>query len=182
MSSVTRFLRQIPTGLSTYTASDVPSNLYVLIPGSGNYVGNYANDPNSVYPGYMVKVPNANLSGAAYFGNSPYVIRDMGKTTLALVSVAGTGADLSTANPGYFRAVQVLSPTGVPYATAATNFGVQGQAPGTFPANNAGDMGYNTFYIPIVVGGVIATTGVSSPGGVGTPVTLVSTTPIPSQL
>lgn len=177
MSSVTRFLRQIPTGLSTYSAADVTaSNLYVLIPGSGNYVGNYANDPNAVNPGYMVKVPNANLGGAAVFGpGSGYVVRDMGKTTLALVSAAGTGADLSTSTPGYFRAVQVLSPTGVAFATAVTNFGVQGQAPGTFPAGNAGDMGYNTFYVPIVVGGVVATTAAGA-------VTPAAAAPVLSQL
>jgi hypothetical protein len=163
MSSVTRFLRQIPTGLSTYSPTDVTSNLYVLIPGSGNYVGNYANAPAGVNPGYMVAI--ANVSGAAVFGNAPFVVRDMGKTTLALVSAAGNGTDLATSTPGYFRAVQVLSPTGVALPTSVTSFGVQGQVPGTFPAGNAGDMGYNTFYVPISVGGVVA----ASASGLVTP-------------
>jgi hypothetical protein len=143
MSSLQSFLRQIPTGLRTYTADT--ANLYVLIPGAGNVVGNYPNSPYTVTPGYMVKV-NAPAAGAV-------VARDMGKTVFCAVSTAGNGTDLATAAPGFFRAVQLLNPVAVQTPISASNFGVNGSVPGSVPVGNVGDMGYNTFYVPVVVDG-----------------------------
>jgi hypothetical protein len=121
-------------GVGALTAS---STLYVFVAGTGNYVGNYP-------PGTMVPVTTN-----AFFG-SP-ILRDMGKTITAAVS-GGT--------VGTFRQVQLLNPVAVASATSASNFGVNGSVPGFLPSfvagGNAGDDGYNTFYIPIASGGVIA--------------------------
>jgi hypothetical protein len=133
MSSVTRFLRQIPTGLTTYEV-DVNS-LYVLVPTNGNYVGNYP-------PATMQSVPVGVVGGGTL-----RVVRDMGKTVFA--TVTGQTA------PGFFRAVQILNPVSVASPTAQTNFGVQGSAPASLPPGNAGDMGFNTFYVPINLGGIV---------------------------
>ena len=139
MSSVTRFLRQIPAGGSLFNV-DAATPLYVFTAGPGNYVGNYP-------PGTMNYLGPAS-SVNSYFGTP--VFRDMGKTIQAGV---GSGS------VGFFRAVQLLNPVAVASATASTNFGVNGSQPGTIASGNAGDDGYNTFYIPISVGGV-------APGGV----------------
>jgi hypothetical protein len=157
MSSVTRFLRQRETGqtLLKYTAGD---QLFVMIPGSGNYVGNYPNSPFGQFPGYVVQQTNVNsLTNAVY--------RDMGKTIYCSVGTT-SAAPTSAARPGYFREVQILVPSLVANPLSVTNFGVGGSGaltvwgtglPGTLPAGgNAGDAGYATFYIPIVVGGVVA--------------------------
>jgi hypothetical protein len=146
MSSVTRFLRQIPAGGSLFNV-DSATPLYVFTAGSGNYVGNYP-------PGTMNYLGPAS-SVNSYFGTP--VFRDMGKTIQA--AYAGNG----TSSVGFFRCVQLLNPVAVASATAATNFGVNGSQPGTIASGNAGDDGYNTFYIPISVGGV-------APGGGATPV------------
>jgi len=139
MSSVTRFLRQIPAGGSLFNV-EATTPLYVLSASASNYVGNYP-------PGTMTYLGTAN-SLNSYFGTP--VFRDMGKTIQA--GVAGGSV-------GFFRCVQLLNPVAVASATASTNFGVNGSEPGTIATGNAGDDGYNTFYIPISVGGV-------APGGV----------------
>lgn len=143
-------------GLSTYTVD--LANLYYLVPGSGNYVGNYPNSPYSVAGSQGYMVPTAAV-GAAAPGSGSAVVRDMGKTVFAAVGTA-LGVPASTVAPGYFRAVQILNPVAAfsPQAgtTSQTNFGVNGSAPGSIPAGNAGDMGYNTFYVPIVVDGRVA--------------------------
>ena len=86
------------------------------------------------------------------------VLRDMGKTVKARVtdgSVVGSTA-------GFFRAVQIIQPLNLVRQT----FGVGGGASPSYMAGtgsplslgpgNTGDKGYGTFYIPIVVDGVIA--------------------------
>ena len=86
----------------------------------------------------------------------------MGKTIFAAVGAGVTPTAGST--PGFFREVQVITPSTVATPTSVTNFGVGAPpvvlggtgAPGTSPAGNVGDAGYNTFYIPIIVGGVVA--------------------------
>jgi hypothetical protein len=142
-------------GLSTYSVDT--DSLYYMVPGSGNYVGNYPNSPYTVAPGYLVGAGAGFIGAAAPGSSSTRVVRDMGKTVFAAVSAAGNGTDLANAAPGYFRAVQILNPvpafTPTQGTTASTNFGVNGSAPGSIPAGNAGDMGYNTFYVPIVVDG-----------------------------
>ena len=150
MSSVQSFLRQRTPG-STVFQSTAPSNLYVLIAGSGNIVGNYG---NSV--GYMVLASTAGVPTTAITpaGSLAY-IRDMGKTVQAPYSSSLT-APASTAISGFFRQVQVLDNS---LSSSQATFGVQGQAPGTFNASNPGDKGYNTFYIPVAVGGVFPVGG-----------------------
>ena len=119
---------------------------FSFVAAAGNYVGNYP-------PGYMMDV-TANVAGLVNnvgVAANP-VLRDMGKTIKASVL---SGQNLGT--PGFFREVQVLIPTTVASATASTNNGVIGQLPGQLPVvGNAGDAGYATFYIPIVMDGVVA--------------------------
>ena len=155
MSSVTRFLRQRQVGTRALTLTVAPANLYVFIAGSGNYVGNYpANGTGWMVPFTVAGAGITNASGAVVFSGDVYA-RDMGKTITAAVGSSATTAP-TTSTPGAFRQVQVLFPTTVASATAASSFGVQGQVPGTFTSGNAGDDGYNTFYIPEVLGGVLA--------------------------
>jgi hypothetical protein len=148
MSSVTRFLRQRQTGQTMLqgpaaTGADVYFN---FVAGPGNFVGNYP-------PGEMV---DATLNVAGLIANvgvaTTPVMRDMGKTIKASVV---SGPDVGT--PGFFREVQLLIPSTVAFPTSASNNGVIGQLPGQLPAvGNTGDAGYATFYIPIVVDGVVA--------------------------
>ena len=147
MSSVQSFLKQRTPGSTLYTYS--ATDLYVLVAGSGNVVGNYANDV-----GFMVTLAQA-ASNAGMTGipsSTPVIIRDMGKTVKATVSSSVSSAT-ATAVAGYFRQVQCLTPT-----LTSLTFGVNGQAAGTFPsAGNTGDKGFNSYYIPIMVGGVYPT-------------------------
>jgi len=162
MTSVQRFLRQRSVGNTTLSVPATPNtSLYVFVATNGNYVGNYP-------PGYMV------TAGAALPSSFPSgtVLRDMGKTIQASVSAGSPATDLGT--PGFFREVQIVSPVTVATATSSTTFGVgvgsltPSSGPvgaGNLPASgNAGDDGYGTFYLPIVVGGVVA----SGPSGVAT--------------
>jgi hypothetical protein len=168
MSSVQTFLRQRNTGQTLLPLAGNEA-LYVMFPGVGNYVGNYPTAPTATNPGAVVSVGAPSLRN-----DTQYYLRDMGKTIFAAL---GTAAGPSAGQtPGYFREVQVITPSTVASATSSVTFGVGAPPviasnlgiPGTLPApgGNAGDSGYNTFYIPIVVGGVIAS-GVSlSPAGI----------------
>ena len=171
MTSVQRFLRQRSVGNTTLSVPSTPgTSLYVFLATGGNYVGNYP-------PGVMV---TATAAGAALPTSFPTgtVLRDMGKTIQASVS-AGVSPYSDAGTPGFFREVQIVSPVTVATATSSTTFGDgigsltpssgpvgAGNAPASYPtgAGNAGDDGYGTFYLPIVVGGVVA----SGPSGVGT--------------
>jgi hypothetical protein len=159
MSSVSRFLRQRQTGQTNlkYTAGEA---LYVLIPGAGNYVGNYPNSPFTTTPGWVYDVTSSvEVPTGAYF-------RDMGKTIFCSVSQNTNVAPVAAAQPGFFRAVQLITPgygAGAPGVLPANAFGVglgmtaSGGSPQLLPSSgNSGDMGYNTFYIPISVGGTVA--------------------------
>lgn len=162
MSSVQRFLRQRQTG-QTLVVGPSPSNsltYFVLnTTGTSNYVGNYP-------PGVMVDA-SAQLAallalqvpamGGGSSTTAP-ILRDMGKTISAAVGTSGT--------LGFFRAVQVLNPSSPASAISSTNFGVIGQVGGSLPSGNSGDSGYATYYIPILVGGVIASGTTVSPAGV----------------
>ena len=173
MSSTQRFLRQrvVSNTLLSASALTAPNTqLYVMIAGAGNYVGNY---PNAV--GWMV---TASVAGAALpLLPSTAVLRDMGKTVYATVS-ASTSAASATAKPGFFREVQIVVPSTVASATASTTFGVglgaagAGTLPAALPSGNAGDDGYGTFYLPIVVDGVIAS------DATGTALTPLAVTPL----
>jgi len=97
--------------------------------------------------------------------------RDMGKTVVA--GVATSTAGTTVGNVGAFRQIQLLRPVTVQYPTSVTNLGVIGQPAGTW---SVGDSGYNTFFIPEVLGGVLASTAVVAGT---TPVTQNSATLIP---
>ena len=148
MSSVTRFLRQRQTG-QTILPYDNGDDLYVLVAAPSNYVGNYP--PSAVVPS------TPSVPAGSYY-------RDMGKTIYAPVWANATTAN-NTAVPGYFRAVQLITP-GYVAGAFGVGKGMNGNGlPGQLPNGaNAGDMGYNTYYIPIVVDGRVATdsTGTST--------------------
>ena len=164
MSSVSRFLRQRQTGQTMLSGPNpaTANTYFTFVSGPGNYVGNY--------PPGVVRDASANVNGLldAITGapvTAP-ILRDMGKTIQATVVTSGnTIPNNSVATPGFFREVQVLIPSTVANATAVTNFGVIGEQPGSLPApgGNAGDAGYATFYIPIVVGGVVASDTTGAP-------------------
>ena len=137
MSSTQSFLRQRHVGATGFS---IPATcqLFVMVAGSSNYVGNYP-------PGTMLYVGAVSAYNGTF--GSP-IFRDMGKTIQA---------PTNTGSVGFFRAVQILNPVAVASATAATNFGVNGSNPGTINAGNAGDDGYSTFYIAIPVNGVLPT-------------------------
>jgi len=148
MTSVQKFLRQINTPNSILQA---PTNdcyyVFVASAAAGNYVGNYP-------PGYMVVAANNPIP------DQGALIRDMGKTIKCPIS-ADSGSTFGTS--GFFREVQVLDPSSPATATASTTFCVGTNSAGaqTLPAGgNVGDSGYGTYYIPIVVSGIIASTAV----------------------
>jgi hypothetical protein len=143
MSSIQSFLRQRH---QTTSYIDAPANdcYYIFVPASGNYVGNYP-------PGYLQKT-------SAIPADKGTLLRDMGKTIKAPIGVSGVVDPNATA--GFFRAVQFIFPVASVSATGSTTFGVGiGSAgAGTLPtAGNAGDTGYGTYYIPVIVDGTLAT-------------------------
>jgi hypothetical protein len=162
MSSVQGFLRQRVIGARALLVD--LTNLYVMVPTAGNYVGNYP-------PAVMVSLATAGASVLGLPGATTAYARDMGKTVVAGVATSTAGTTVGTV--GAFRQVQLLKPVTVQYPTSVTNLGVLGQPAGTW---SVGDSGYNTFFIPEVLGGVLASTAVV---GGGTAVTQNSATLIP---
>ena len=164
MSSVQSFLKQRAPGNTVFSYSGLTSsNLYVLIAGSSNYVGNY---PNGI--GYMA--PALNVSSTLAPNGTNLYVRDMGKTVQAVLSAtSGAGVPVSgTLAPlCFFRQVQVLDNS----LSALLTSGVQGTPPASNPSGNPGDMGYNTYYVLINVGGKVSVNS-ASPGA------LVSVTPV----
>lgn len=151
MSSVTRFIRQIPAQASLLNAATVaaaPASLvYELVPDASNVVGNY------VGAGYVqlasapliLAIQQAvNAAGAA----SNLVLRDMGKTILAPVGSA-------SGNKGFFRQVQLIAPAALS-ASQGFNGGSAGSAFGVLGAANTPDAytDYLSFFIPVSVAGV----------------------------
>lgn len=146
MSSVTRFLRQIPTGLTYVNPDSLTSSALDFVPTAGNYVGNYP-------PGYMVSAAATGLqtalSNAKQVAGGQFLVRDMGKTIFAPFNSA-------TGDMGYFREYQLLvvSPIGATQGflggVGGNNFGVVGPANATAPGTST----YCTFYLPVAVGGV----------------------------
>ena len=168
MSSVTRFLRQIPTGQQLYAqggtsgAADlatIANAACEFIPTAANYVGNYP-------PGYVIKASAAvvaaiNDAANGYTQTFP-IVRDMGKTIFAEISNATTATPTAAAtgasgNFGYFRQIQVLVPQpisanqGFIGGPSGSVFGVVGGSPDTYSQ-------YLTVYVPTSVAGVYATT------------------------
>ena len=125
MSSVTRFIRQVPTGTNFVgDASTLIQNAYDFVPTNGNYVGNYP-------PGYVTAAANTSLAAtlaAADASAGTAVVRDMGKTIYAPVSSL-------TGNLGYFREYQLLKVNPINAAQgflggpSGSTFGVVGQGP-----------------------------------------------------
>ena len=81
MSSVSRFIRQVPLSTTYYNAGTVVTNtstqVFELVPTSANYTGNYP-------PGNMqtasVALQTAIAQAVNAVGSSSLVLRDMGKT------------------------------------------------------------------------------------------------------
>jgi len=139
MSSVQRFLKQIPASDSQFTKV-VVSSMYVFTPAAGNVVGNYP-------PGTLTQLTSGVVFDAvtAARGEGTCVMRDMGKTIYAPIAGGSNAA-------GYFRQVQLLVPAhlsaGFIGGSTGSAFGVQGVA-----ANN-----YCVVYVPVAVNGLIAQT------------------------
>lgn len=160
MSSVTRFIRQIPVGTNYYNAAAVVTNpltnglVFEFAPSGSNYVGNYPTPFPSTTGGTMIacSAALANAISAAVnaspSGAEKLVLRDMGKTLFAPTSAAGTSF-------GYFRQVQLINPN-VISTTQGFNGGVNGSTFGVLGAANTPDAftNYLTFYIPVTVAGV----------------------------
>ncbi len=148
MSSVTRFLRQIPTGVGLVNPATLTSSALDLVPASGNYVGNYP--PGVVRPASVTGLQSALNNAAA--GAGVAVIRDMGKTIFCQY----LNAQNVDQGYGYFRQYQLLlvnpvsSTQGFLGGVNGNNFGVVGPAPATVPGSST----YVTFYLPTVVAGV----------------------------
>jgi hypothetical protein len=158
MSSVTRFIRQIPVSTTYYDAASIEpdaatglSDAYQFVPDTGNYVGNYT-------PGHMVRATAASSSAVGSglynlllttFGTAgtSYVLRDMGKTIKATyTNAAGAlGTDV-----GFFREVQLLNPLALGVSTNTVIGGTDGSKFGVIGPSPA----YLTLYISVAVGGV----------------------------
>ena len=148
MSSVTRFIRQVPLSTTYYTVNAAVlagTNVYEFQPTSANYVGNYPPGFMAVASGVAADLACLTTAGAT----TDLVLRDMGKTIYAQITN-------SSGNAGWFRQVQVLKPTGI---TAAQGFigGTSGQTFGVLGAASVpnGNTDYFTFYISVPVGGVL---------------------------
>ena len=143
MSSVTRFIRQVPVSTTYYNAVTIlgatSTMVFELVPSAANIVGNYP-------PGYVQAASAALQAALAQAVNAHtaanLVLRDMGKTIYAQYGT-GIAADPSA----YFRQVQLLQPSGI--TSAAQTFGVLG-------GENIPDAytDFLTFYIPVAVAGV----------------------------
>lgn len=163
MSSVQRFLRQIPTGTNFVgNASGLIDAAYDFIPTNGNYVGNYP-------PGFVTQASNTSLFAAlkaAEKSTGTSVVRDMGKTIYAPVSSTKSIDDL-TGDAGYFREYQLLRVNPIKPAnpgflggSTGSTFGVVGQG---VSSGDGSPLLYATFYVPVVVNGVYAGTSSSIP-------------------
>jgi hypothetical protein len=156
MSSVTRFIRQIPVSTTYYNAEGVlasPNTLaFQFVPSSSNFVGNYPSGFNDSTGGYVAPASQALVTaiGSAGASNTGLVLRDMGKTVFA--PIADNGVVNATSAWGYFRQVQLLRP-GVVTQGPGFMGGVTGSTFGVLGApQNPTD--YLTFYIPVSVAGV----------------------------
>jgi hypothetical protein len=159
MSSVTRFLRQIPVSTTYYSLPDSLGSLYVLNPGQGNFVGNYPNDSGFMtsagsfpYVQWLTGqgIYSSNQETETYIPNrSSFILRDMGKTIRA-----PAGAPTNTAFTGYYREVQIINPGTFPVPPpAGSNVGGSSGVIGgsTVPSTLAQ---YGTFYIPVTMAGL----------------------------
>ncbi len=139
MSSVTRFLRQIPTGLQYYA---VPSNLtgvvYVPVDGSSPTV---VNDP--AVTSYPSAVAQSSAVVTAIGLLTDPILRDMGKTIKAVDATPNNGNVVR-----YFRAYQVLVPQAAT-TPISPNDGVVGS-----PSLPVAYAPYYTIYMPVTIAGM----------------------------
>jgi len=159
MSSVTRFIRQIPLSTTYYDAASVANgqNAYEFVNDGNNYVGNYP-------PGYMMSAQaplQAAIIAAIADGTGTTILRDMGKTIYAAWSVsAAPTVDPRTAGGtvtyAYFRQVQLLKPRAINTGPGNTGFigGPGGNVFGVTDRSPDQYSPYLTFYIPVTVAGV----------------------------
>jgi hypothetical protein len=164
MSSVTRFLRQIPAGQQYYagltvngttiTSATLATAAYVFVPTSANYVGNYP--PGFVIPASQDPSSNGVLNALTTgLANTTIVLRDMGKTIYAPTGSTLVNAQLQT-QFGFFREVQALVPQPIS-ATSGIIGGPNGSVFGVYGGSTTnGYVTYGTFYLPTNVGGVYA--------------------------
>ena len=150
MSSVTRFIRQVPVSTTYYNAATIVANsssmVFELVPSAANIVGNYPPGNLQVASAAL----QASIAQAVAANPNGLVLRDMGKTIFAQY---GTGA--SSDPSGYFRQVQLINPAAI---TAAQGFagGLSGQSFGVLGGANIPDSytDFLVFYIPVAVAGV----------------------------
>jgi hypothetical protein len=166
MSSVTRFIRQIPLATTYYNAQEIvasPSTtVFEFAPSSSNYVGNYPSPYPNQTGGYMIAASAAlqaaiAQAAAANSAGAGLVLRDMGKTIFAPTT------NSATASWGYFRQVQLLAPGLI---TQGPGFmgGLSGNTFGVLGAAGTPDVytNYLVFYIPVSVAGVSGAPGVDT--------------------
>jgi hypothetical protein len=160
MSSVTRFIRQIPVNSQLHsnvnlglTAASVAPLVFEFVAGSGNVVGNYP-------PGYMVSAVSGSALNTAITqalnANPNCLIRDMGKTVKC---AAGSGtpavpvAPAASAPVRYFRQVQLISPSDLSSnvgGVSGNTFGVLGG-----PSVPSASTSFLVFYIAVAAGEII---------------------------
>ena len=144
MSSVSRFIRQIPASNTYYNAAVIAgapqTYCYEFAPSASNVVGNYPPGSMSLASASLQAAVNAATAAA---GAGSLILRDMGKVVTA--QVGGSGAT------GSFRQVQLLN------VTSAATFGVLGAAN---TPNALTD--YLTFYVPVVVLGISNVSGLAA--------------------
>ena len=135
MSSVTRFLRQIPVSTTYYTVTtQTPSSVFYELTPDANSSGNYPG-----LTGYVSATTATTTITNMSLGSDVYLLRDMGKTIKCTVGAPTSG---NTAQ-SFFREVQLIDP--VDYAST---FGVGGST--IVPSANAQ---YCTFYVPVAMPG-----------------------------
>jgi hypothetical protein len=163
MSSVTRFLRQIPNSHPTYASNSlavIATAACEFIPTGANYVGNYP--PGVVIPAQAATVAAITNAAAGYSQVQP-IVRDMGKTIFAATatSLANAQAGTLTGSSGYFRQIQVLLPQAISN-TQGFNGGVSGSVFGVVGGSPTTTAQYLTVYVPTSVNGVYLLPGGSA--------------------
>ena len=150
MSSVTRFIRQVPVSASVLNAAVVaaaPATLaYEFVPSAANIVGNYPPGFVQLASASLILAVQQAVNAAGSAGN--LVLRDLGKTILAPIGSA-------SGNLGFFRHVQLLAPSALS-ASQGFNGGSAGSSFGVLGASNTPNAytDYLSFYIPSNVAGV----------------------------
>ena len=174
MSSVTRFIRQVPVSTTYYSAIGVagsPSSVaYEFVPSSSNYVGNYPAGYNNPTGGYVAPASPDLIKAIADAVNATpgnagqgLLLRDMGKTIFGPITASTATPATAVSSWGYFRQVQLISPQAITQGpgfmggVSGNTFGVLGAAGTPDPYTN-----YLTFYIPVTVAGVNGAPGVNT--------------------